>query len=84
MKDEIISIDSLETISEPVNLGSLHGSPEAHNTLLEDHSSGCVCSTGNICCPSVAGDEVLGAFWALARSLLHVLKEHDLGGESDI
>lgn len=29
---------------------------------------------------AVAGDEVLGAFWALARSLLHVLKEHDLGG----
>lgn len=33
---------------------------------------------------AVAGDEVLGAFWTLARSLLHVLKEHDLGGESDI
>lgn len=33
---------------------------------------------------AVAGDEVLGAFWALARSLLHVLKEHDLGGGNPI
>lgn len=29
---------------------------------------------------AVAGDEVLGAFWTLARSLFHVLKKHDLGG----
>lgn len=28
---------------------------------------------------AMVGDEVLRAFWTLARSLLHVLKEHDLG-----
>ena len=82
MKNEVISIDSLDTISGPVNLESLHGSPEAHNTPLEDHSSAVSGpqDTSAAHQRAVAGGEVLGAFWALARSLLHVLKEHDLGG----
>ena len=86
MKNEVISIDSLDTISGPVNLESLYGSPEAHSIPLEDHSSDVSRPQDTYAAHqrAVAGGEVLGAFWTLARSLLHVLKEHDLGGESDI